>query len=262
MATSPFATWPPLNKAPVCGRCPSIFGLGHQKSGTTTVLFALGSAANLTVNYDMTGFWLEPDLSDHEVCRALDPNAVIQKAGHAWKYVAALKSICPTTALYVVKRNALDVIRSVADRLQLHAGEGCEDSLGGIPKGWQPLFRYSNDTSCLVRLAASVVHMARTLATEAPEAPRIQYEDYVKAPTSAIGALCASLGVECNATRLDVSQKQRKGKHHGVNASTLWPATYVKRIRAVLDHPRAPEQVRALRAGGADMHRQSRRARS
>jgi hypothetical protein len=37
--------------------CPLVFGFGHQKSGTTTIVKALGSISNVTARNDIWPFW-------------------------------------------------------------------------------------------------------------------------------------------------------------------------------------------------------------
>ena len=223
------------NTTQFCSRCPAVFGLGHQKSGTTTILVALGSASKLTVQNDVPGFWNQKNLTDDEVCKSLHSNTQIQKEGHAWKYLTILKRICPNMTFYVIERKPLHIIRSVADRLNIIPEEGCESALNTMPKAWKPLFRFSNDTSCLVRLASSVSHMTQFLESEVPKAVRIRYEDYVASPATAISKLCDSLEFACNTTHLDLSQQQRRGKNHGKNISLLWPHTFIDRINIVLN---------------------------
>eukprot|EP00978_Attheya_sp_CCMP212_P016087 scaffold41910_cov30-Attheya_sp.AAC.3 len=51
-----------------------------------------------------------------------------------------------------------------------------------IPGGWQPLFRHSNSTSCLVRMAASVIDYEKCVKEFAKDhsVKEIAYEDYLK----------------------------------------------------------------------------------
>ena len=98
-----------------------------------------------------------------------------------------------------------------------------------MDEGWRPIFTKSNDTSCLVRIAASILHynnqvkgFIRDFHVDVEE---IQYEEYVNDPAIAIQTLCMSLEVlgSCNYTQnLDKAQYQRKGENRGKKFEEIW----------------------------------------
>lgn len=108
-------------------RCPLIFGVGHQKSGTTTIVHALGSIANLTSRNDIPQFWHLPELSDEYLLEILDQGTYgpIQKERSVLQYLPHIHRVCPRTVYYVVHRDILQTVRSVGDRLKMTRTTAC-----------------------------------------------------------------------------------------------------------------------------------------
>jgi len=59
------------NQSQPIGACPTVFGFGHQKSGTTTILASLGSMANLQFRNDIVAMWNGKPMNQDSIKRAL-----------------------------------------------------------------------------------------------------------------------------------------------------------------------------------------------
>ena len=91
----------------------------------------------------------------------------------------------PQMRFYIVRRDTLTIVRSVADRLRLTANATCGNNLTWAPAGWGPLLTTkSNDTCCLIRIAASVIdyyHQVKVFTRDFNvDVAEIHYEEYVK----------------------------------------------------------------------------------
>ena len=223
--------------------CPLVFGLGHQKSGTSTIVKALGSIANLTALNDVRGFWLERKLSDVNFLRVIHRRSgMIQKEGHGIQYTEQMTRLCPNMRYYVVRRETLSIVRSVADRLQITDKTQCK-TINRFPPGWRPILDKSNDKSCLIRIAASVLDYERRIESFKTSHPsvrveEVQYEDYLEDRFLSMQSLCTRLEVlgSCNATKqVDSAQYQGKGKNSGKAFEDIWPADVLDRLRAMVN---------------------------
>eukprot|EP00978_Attheya_sp_CCMP212_P037847 scaffold182046_cov43-Attheya_sp.AAC.1 len=218
--------------------CPLVFGLGHQKSGTSTIVKALGSISNVTARIDVPPFWKATPMSDENVLKSIHrKKGLIQKEGHAVEYVQQLARICPDMRYYVIRRDALTTVRSMADRLRITSSSNCT-AIDWIPGGWQPLFRHSNSTSCLVRMAASVLDYEKRVKEFAKDhsVKEIAYEDYLKDRVGSIRGLCRSLEVlgPCDGTILDDRQYQGVGSNRDKNLSDIWPASILMELEEMV----------------------------
>lgn len=215
--------------------CPLVFGLGHQKSGTTTIVKALGSVAGLEARNDVQEFWEKKPLTDLQVLEALGGTPPIQKEGAGLLYTNQMARLCPQSSFYVVRRNMLSVVRSVADRLNLTAASDCSKNLEQVHVLWRPMFLHSNDSSCLIRIAVNYVRYYRRVDELASkhDLKGIHYEDYLRDPLTSIQRLCNSLGNlgACNVTTVDTNQYQSKGKNRGKNLTDIWPVDVVDRLK-------------------------------
>lgn len=224
--------------------CPLVFGIGHQKSGTTTVVKAIGSISEKTSRNDVMEFWNERQLTDDRVLEAIHPSrGLIQKEGHGMFYADQMARVCPQMRWYVVRRDPLAIVRSIADRHGIEANKNCT-TLGWLAKGWIPVFNKSNDTSCLIRLAASVADYNMRVEKFIKDhhdikMEEIWYDDYVKDRLGSTQKLCKSLQVlgPCDATqKLDTKQYQGgKGKNRGKNLTEIWPANVLERMRMMVN---------------------------
>ena len=220
-------------------RCPLVFGLGHQKSGTTTIVMALGSIANVTAKSDIWQLWSEEKKTDDQVLRAIHPkNGNIQKEGHGLYYLEQMIRLCPQMRFYLVRRDILETVRSMADRLGITGDTTCDNDLKGmedLTNGMRNILSRSNDTSCLIRLAASVMHYYRQVEKLLSHGvTEIRYEEYLNDTESTIQKLCRSLEVlgSCNNTHsIDKMQYQEKGKNRGRDIEELWPKDILAKLR-------------------------------
>lgn len=219
----------PIFYEPQIMTCPYAFGVGHQKSGTTTILASLASMSNLTWKNDNAQFWNNLPLNDNQIIRALD-NEPLQKEGHAIHYLEDIIRICPQTKIYVVERPMIDVVRSVADRLQITEQDICP--LERIPKSWSSIFQHSNSSSCVERIAHSWLWYQKRLK-EIEKGKRrfiyVSYNDYNKSKEQTIRKLCQSLKLMCNGS-VDNKQYQPKGKHRDQPIKTIWSKELVEKL--------------------------------
>lgn len=215
--------------------CPLVFGLGHQKSGTSTIVKALGSIAQTTAKSDVPGFWRATPMSDKHVLLNINPEAgLIQKDAFGIYYLRQLARLCPSMRYYVVRRDSLTTVRSVADRLGIDANSNCKTVDWIRPAAWQTVFLLSNSTSCLVRIAASVIEYKKRVRafSKDHDVTEISYENYLKDRVESIRSMCQSLEVlgPCNGTKLDNRQYQSVGKNRGKNLSDIWPASVFEEL--------------------------------
>jgi len=221
--------------------CPLVFGLGHQKSGTTTVVKALGSYANVPARSDVVGFSFQNPLMDEQVLDLINPEyGQIQKEGFGLQYASQMARLCPNMKWYIVQRDMFDVVRSVSDRLGLTGTSKCPQK---IPKGaWGHLFKGSNDTACVVRIAKHYIRYEERLfdfeASLPQPIPKIKYEDYVADRIGSLGRLCKSLGVlgSCpppSSAKLDTSQYQKQGANRFTPLTELWSPEVLNELTAL-----------------------------
>jgi hypothetical protein len=216
--------------------CPLAFGLGHQKSGTTAIVFALGVVANATARNDVYQFWFDrATLPDSEVFRLLNRETYgyIQKEGYGIRYARSIVRVCPETRFYYVQRGMLQTVRSVADRLRLKFNTSCT-RLSHIPEAWQGLFQVSNDTSCLVRVAKHYLqYQCRFKEFEKTldyAVPVIDYESFVENRSESILQLCRSLELTCHGKIIGETIYQTQGKNRNKTLSEIWPPYVLKEL--------------------------------
>lgn len=226
--------------------CPLVFGLGHQKSGTTAIIFALGSVANLTVRNDVREFWKDIPLSDSQILKAVDSrHGWIQKEGYGLMYASNISRLCPKTRFYFVKRDLLQTVRSVADRLNLEANTSCiffrKKLAKQIPVAWRTLFKNSNSTSCLVRVAEHYLRYNQRFrhfqSTISHNVPLIEYERFVANRTESVLQLCHSLGLTCHgemAGQQTIYQSQ--GANRNKTLTDIWPPSLIQQLESLQLH--------------------------
>jgi len=218
--------------------CPLVFGLGHQKSGTTAIVFALGHIANLTARNDIKSFWMERSMNDSQLLNVLHrKHGFIRKEGHALVYARNISRVCPETRFYYVKRDMLQTVRSVADRLQMNANSTCTNLPRQlkIPSGWKSLFKESNDTSCLIRVARHYLHYHRRFKeferTLPYYVPFIDYQHFALNQSESVQQLCLSLDLEnCHQTVIEHKQYQKPGENREKQLSEIWPVSLLEEL--------------------------------
>ena len=211
--------------------CPWIFGLGSQKCGSTAAVYALGNVAQVLAKNDISQIWTEAPKTDEQLLQILhNRNGLIQKEGHGIQYLEQIRRICPDTRYYVVTRDLVQNVRSIADRLGIWGRENCSEPevLERFPSGWRPLFLYSNSSSCHIRLAhfhmdqyGRIMDFVHSLPFHVPV---MRYEDFSKNQTKSIIDLCEKLDyLSCNrSVVISYKQHQTKGRNAGKNITDLW----------------------------------------
>jgi hypothetical protein len=219
--------------------CPLVFGLGHQKSGTTAIVFALGSVANMSVRNDVREFWHNRQLHDSQLLEAVHSRrGLIQKEGYGLMYARNISRLCPETRFYFVRRGLLQTVRSVADRLILEANTSCvlfrKKLARSIPLAWRTLFKSSNNTSCLVRVAEHYLHYYQRFRdfelTASHAVPIIDYEQFVENRSESVIQLCHSLGLTCHGEMTGQQIYQTQGTNRNKSLSELWPPSLIQQL--------------------------------